>query len=91
MRYHRKRPFERVLTFRIKRWVSTAARFIHARALLLCDAGESGESGDPQKVANVATSLGGSQRTIEHLKTVFCGGGSRDGFGAQLPKANRAL
>ena len=30
---------------------STAAKFIHARALLLCDAGE---SGDPWKVADVA-------------------------------------
>ncbi len=47
---------------------STAAKFIHARALLLCDAGEWGE---PWKVADVATALGITSRTIEHLKQRF--------------------
>lgn len=47
---------------------STAAKFIHARALLLCDAGE---FGDPWKVADVARALGVSSRTIEHLKQRF--------------------
>ena len=47
---------------------STAARFIHARALLLCDAGE---FGDAWKVADVATALGVSSRTIEHIKQRF--------------------
>jgi len=47
---------------------STAARFIHARALLLCDAGK---LGDPWKVADVATAVGVSSRTIEHLKQRF--------------------
>lgn len=47
---------------------STASKFIHARALLLCDAGE---FGDPWKVAEVATALGVSSRTIEHLKQRF--------------------
>jgi transposase len=47
---------------------STAAKFIHARALLLCDAGE---SGDPWKVADVAEALGVTPRTIEHLKQRF--------------------
>lgn len=47
---------------------STAAKFIHARALLLCDAGE---SGDPWKVADVAEALGVSSRTIEHLRQRF--------------------
>ena len=47
---------------------STAAKFIHARALLLCDAGE---FGDPWKVADVAAALGVSSRTIEHLKQRF--------------------
>ena len=47
---------------------STAAKFIHARALLLCDAGE---SGDPWKVADVAAALGVTPRTIEHLKQRF--------------------
>ncbi len=47
---------------------SAAAKFIHARALLLCDAGE---FGDPWKVADVATALGVSSRTIEHLKQRF--------------------
>ena len=36
--------------------------------MLLCDAGE---FGDPWKVADVATALGVSSRTIEHLKQRF--------------------
>ena len=47
---------------------STAAKFIHARALLLCDAGK---FGDPWKVADVAAALGITSRTIEHLKQRF--------------------
>ena len=47
----------------------TAARkFIHARALLLCDAGA---HGSPWKVADVAEALGVTTRTIEHLKERF--------------------
>jgi hypothetical protein len=46
----------------------TAAKFVHARALLLCDAGE---FGDPWKVADVAAALGVSSRTVEHLKQRF--------------------
>jgi len=44
---------------------SPAAKFIHARALLLCDAGKYGEG---WKVADAAAALGISSRTIEHLK-----------------------
>ncbi len=47
---------------------STAAKFIYARALLMCDAGE---FGDPWKVADVASALGVSTRTVEHLKQRF--------------------
>lgn len=47
---------------------STAAKFIHARALLLCDAGK---HGDPWKVADVASALGVTTRTLEHLKQRF--------------------
>ncbi len=46
----------------------TAARFIHARALLLCDAGK---HGDPWKVADVASAFGVTSRTLEHLKQRF--------------------
>src|SRR5882762_6653982 len=46
----------------------TAAKFVHARALLLCDAGK---YGDPWKVADVASALGVTSRTIEHLKQRF--------------------
>ncbi len=42
--------------------------FIHARALLLCDAGEEGPA---WKVADVATALGVTSRTIEHVKKRF--------------------
>lgn len=47
---------------------STAAKFIYARALLLCDGGE---LGDAWKVADVAEALGVSTRTVEHLKQRF--------------------
>ena len=45
-----------------------ARRFIHARALLLCDAGADGPAWN---VADVATALGVSSRAIEHLKKRF--------------------
>jgi len=47
---------------------SPTAKFIYARALLLCDAGE---FGDPWKVTDVAAALGVTSRTIEHLKQRF--------------------
>ena len=47
---------------------TAASKFIHARALLLCDAGA---HGSPWKVAAVAEALGISARTIEHLKARF--------------------
>ena len=45
-----------------------AKKFIHARALLLCDAGPDGPA---WTVAGVAEALGVSSRTIEHLKKRF--------------------
>jgi len=45
-----------------------ASKFVHARALLLCDAGA---HGSPWKVAEVAEALGVTTRTIEHLKERF--------------------
>lgn len=47
---------------------SHAKRVIHARALLLCDAGENGPA---WKVGDVAEALGITNRTIEHLKKRF--------------------
>ena len=47
---------------------TTAVKFVHGRALLLCDAGA---QGDPWKVADVATALGVTTRTIEHIKQRF--------------------
>lgn len=47
---------------------TSASKFIHARALLLCDAGE---QGTPWKVADVAEALGITSRTVEHLKARF--------------------
>ncbi len=49
-----------------------ARRFINARALLLCDAGPEGPA---WKVADVASALGVSSRSIEHLKKRFVGKG----------------
>jgi transposase len=45
-----------------------AKKFIHARALLLCD---SSSIGPAWKVADVAAALGVTTRTIEHLKQRF--------------------
>lgn len=56
------------LTELTRRGKSSAAKFIHARALLLCDAGEFGE---PWKVGDVAGALGVSSRMLEHLKQRF--------------------
>ena len=42
--------------------------FIHARALMLCDAGSEGPA---WKVADVAKALGVTTRTIEHIKQRF--------------------
>ena len=51
-----------------KRGKTHARRFIHARALLLCDAGPDGPAWN---VADVAEALGVTSRTIEHLKKRF--------------------
>ena len=48
---------------------TNSKKFIHARALLLCDAGASGPAWN---VAKVAEALGVTSRTIEHLKKAFC-------------------
>ena len=56
------------LTEQTRSGKSTAAKFIYARALLLCDAGE---FGDRWKVADVASALGVTARTVEHLKQRF--------------------
>jgi len=45
-----------------------ARKFIHARALLLCDAGADGPAWN---VSDVAEALGVSSRSIEHLKKRF--------------------
>jgi transposase len=45
-----------------------AKKFIHARALLLCDAGADGPA---WTVANTAEALGVTSRTIEHIKKRF--------------------
>ena len=57
-----------------------ASKFVHARALLLCDAGP---HGDPWKVADVAQALGVTPRTIEHLKARFVEEGSESALERQ--------
>jgi transposase len=59
-----------------------ARRFIHARALLLCDAGVDGPAWN---VADVATALGVTSRAIEHLKKRFV----EDGLEAALERKPR--
>jgi hypothetical protein len=59
-----------------------AAKFVHARALLLCDAGP---HGDAWKVADIAAALGVTVRTIEHLKQRFV----EEGIAAALERKAR--
>ena len=59
-----------------------AKKFIHARALLLCDAGPDGPS---WTVAVAAEALGVTPRTIEHLKKRFV----EDGLEAALVRKIR--
>ena len=65
-----------------RRGKTRARRFIHARALLLCDAGADGPAWN---VADVATALGVSSRAIEHLKKRFV----EDGLEAALERKPR--
>lgn len=60
-----------------------AKKFIHARALLLCDASDEGPA---WKVADVAEALGITSRTIEHLKKRFV----EEGLEAALVRKPRA-
>ena len=59
-----------------------ARRFIHANALLLCDAGEGGPA---WRVSDVAAALGITSRSIEHLKKRFV----EDGLEAALERKPR--
>lgn len=59
-----------------------ARKFIHARALLLCDAGTDGPAWN---VADVAAALGITSRAIEHLKKRFV----EEGFEAALERKPR--
>lgn len=65
-----------------KKGNSSARRFIRARALLLCDAGPDGPA---WKVADVASALGITARTIEHLKKSFV----EDGLDVALERKAR--
>ena len=62
-----------------RRGKTHARRFIHARALLLCDAGADGPAWN---VSDVATALGVTSRAIEHLKRRFV----EDGLEAALER-----
>jgi transposase len=66
-----------------RRGKTHARRFIHARALLLCDAGA--DDGPAWNVADVATALGVTSRAIEHLKKRFV----EDGLEAALERKPR--
>lgn len=59
-----------------------AKKFIHARALLLCDAGADGPA---WTVADTAEALGVTSRTLEHLKKRFV----EEGLEAALERKSR--
>ncbi len=65
-----------------KRGRVEARKFVHTRALLLCDAGPEGPA---WKVADVAAALGVSSRSIEHLKKRFV----EEGLAAALGRKPR--
>jgi len=65
-----------------RRGKTHARRFIHARALLLCDAGADGPAWN---VSDVAEALGVTSRSIEHLKKRFV----EDGLEAALERKAR--
>jgi transposase len=65
-----------------RRGKTHARRFIHARALLLCDAGADGPAWN---VSDVAEALGVTSRAIEHLKKRFV----EDGLEAALERKAR--
>jgi transposase len=65
-----------------RRGKTHARRVIHARALLLCDAGVDGPAWN---VADIAEALGITTRTIEHLKKRFV----TDGLEAALERKPR--
>jgi hypothetical protein len=76
------------LTALTRKGKSSAAKFIHARALLLCDAGEHGA---PWKVADVATALGITSRSIEHLKKRFVEEGIEAALERKSPQQPREV
>ena len=65
-----------------RRGKTHARKFIHARALLLCDAGPNGPS---WSVAATATALGVTTRTVEHIKKRFV----EEGLDAALDRKQR--
>ena len=65
-----------------RRGKTHARKVIHARALLLCDAGPDGPA---WKVPDVAEALGITSRTIEHLKKRFV----EEGFEVALERKAR--
>lgn len=65
-----------------RRGKTHARRVIHARALLLCDAGPNGPA---WKVSDVAEALGITSRTVEHLKKRFV----EDGLDVALERKTR--
>ncbi len=65
-----------------RRGKTHARKFIHARALLLCDAGPNGPS---WSVVDTATALGVTTRTVEHIKKRFV----EEGLNAALDRKQR--
>jgi transposase len=65
-----------------RRGKTHARKFVHARALLLCDAGPAGPAWN---VADVAAALGVTSRTIEHLKKRFV----EEGIEAAIERKSR--
>jgi Homeodomain-like domain len=68
---------------------TNAPKYIHARALLLCDQGPFSEAA--WRVADIATALGISSRAIEHLKARFVESGLEAALSRKPNAKPRAL
>ena len=69
---------------------TNAPKFVHARALLLCDMGDYATE-PPWKVAAAASALGISARTIEHVKERFVEEGMEVALGRKPRSGQRDI
>lgn len=83
-------PERQMLTTLTRSSKTNAPKFVHARVLMLCDAGEHADN-PPWKVADVASALGVSARTVEHVKARFVEEGIESALGRKPYSGQRDI